>query len=94
MREDVREARRQARQLIGIALAYPLFVSLLAIAQPGSIDPMPIMPAPSLLGLLPVSLIPMIGFGAVYLTGLVWMIRIYRTSHLEPDSSSWRYRDV
>lgn len=32
--------------------------------------------------------------GAIgYLVGVGWMIRIYRRSHLEPDTSFWRYRD-
>jgi hypothetical protein len=94
MRKEVRSARRQGRQLIGIALAYPILAGLLWAAQPGGIDPMPMAPAPSILGFLPVSLIPVMAFAAAYFTGLAWMIRIYRTSHLEPETSSWRYREV
>jgi hypothetical protein len=31
---------------------------------------------------------------AAYFAGLRGMVRIYRTSHLEPETSNWRYRDV
>lgn len=86
MREDVRAARRDARQLIGLALLVPLFVAFMGIASPGFIDPM-------WYGAGWLVLIPPAAAVAVYLFGLGWMIRIYRTSHLEPETSNWRYRD-
>ena len=36
--------------------------------------------------------VPWVAIG-LYAIGLAWMIRIHRTSHLEPETSSWRYRE-
>ncbi|MFL5685488.1 MAG: hypothetical protein ACJ77D_05485 [Chloroflexota bacterium] len=85
MREDVRAARAVGRQMIAGVLVIPLLVVFWWLAQPGDIGPMlyepPWYAAP----------LPWLA-AAVYVTGLAWMIRIYRTSHLEPETSSWRYR--
>ena len=40
---------------------------------------------PRVLDVVPVSIA---GWIAFYFVGLAWMIRIYRTFHLEPDASS------
>jgi hypothetical protein len=86
MRDDVRAARREARQLIGQALVVPLLAALMWVASPGGWDPV-------WYGAGWLVVIPPAAAAAVYLFGLAWMIRIYRTSHLEPETSSWRYRD-
>ena len=85
MREDVRAARALGRQIFGAALLLPLFAGLLWIATPGGIEPMFYEPP------WYASLVPLFAVG-LYLFGLAWMIRIHRTSHLEPEASSWRYR--
>jgi len=85
MRKDVREARALGRQMIGAALALALLVGFLWVASPGGIEGISYEP-PWYAGLVPLAAV------GLYVTGLAWMIRIYRTSHLEPDPSSWRYR--
>jgi hypothetical protein len=73
--------------MIGAALALPLLVAFTWVAAPGSIEPMFAPQPPWYADALP-------WFGvAVYLIGLIWMARIHRTSHLEPEPSGWRYRD-
>ena len=88
MREDVRRARETARAMIFLVVLIVPLTLFLWIAQPGHMggdmfDDPPWYEA----------VLPWAGW-AVYLSGLAWMIRIYRTSHLEPDTSSWRYRDL
>jgi hypothetical protein len=85
MREDVREARRLGRIMIVATVVYPFVISFLWIAEPGFTGG---FAEPWYVAALPVAA------WAVYLAGLSWMIRIYRTSHLEPDTSNWRYRDA
>jgi hypothetical protein len=86
MREEVRVARRVGRSMIGASLVCPILIGFQWVAQPGSIGGMSFV-EPWYVGAL-----PWVAW-AVYLIGLAWMIRIYRTSHLEPETSSWRYRD-
>jgi hypothetical protein len=74
-----------------VILLGPL-VAFLWIPQSGIMDPtfgleMPIFGFPP-------RMTPLIAALGAYLTGLAWMIRIYRTSHLEPEMSGWRYRNV
>jgi hypothetical protein len=88
MREEVRAARRLGRQMIGAALALPVLVAFLWVAAPGAIEPM-FAPEPPWYAIA----LPWAAVG-VYLTGLGWMIRIHRTSHLEPEPPNWRYRDI
>ena len=86
MREDVRRARETARALIFLVAllgSLTLFLSQPAGFSGGMFDEPPWYEI----------VLPWAGW-AVYLSGLAWMIRIYRTSHLEPDTSSWRYRDL
>ena len=87
MREDVRAARRLGRLMIGAALALPVLVAFLWVAAPGGIEPMFAPEPPWYAIALPWAAV------AVYLIGLGWMIRIHQTSHLEPETPSWRYRD-
>jgi hypothetical protein len=93
MREDVRAARREGRIMSASAIAYGIGVAAFWVAQLAIMDPMS-WGVPQILGFLPAGLIPAIAALVVYLVGLTSMIRIYRTSHLEPDVSSWRYSDV
>ena len=93
MREDVRAARRDGRRLIALAIVYGIGAAAFSIAQPSFMDPL-FWRVPQILGFLPMGLIPVLAAVVVYLIGLTTMIRIYRTSHLEPETSSWRYRDV
>lgn len=72
--------------MIGAALVLPVLVGFLWVAAPAGIGPMFASPPPWYAIAL-----PWVAIG-LYLTGLLWMIRIHRTSHLEPDVSSWRYR--
>jgi hypothetical protein len=91
MREDVRIARRDGRGLIAISVTMlPLMVVIWADGafQMKSGNP---RSAPSLLDdplFVPLSAL------LVYFIGLAWMLRIHRRSHLEPETSSWRYRDA
>jgi len=87
MREDIRAARLLGRQMIEAALALPLLAGLLWVATPGGPSPM-FAPEPPWYA----AAVPWLAVG-LYLVGLAWMVRIHRTSHLEPESSSWRYRD-
>jgi hypothetical protein len=85
MREDVRRARAIARAMLAVTLALPVVVLLLTVIGPGGPSPM------SLYGPWYVIATPWFG-GLLYLVGLGWMIRIYRS---RPESSrpSWRHRD-
>jgi hypothetical protein len=85
MREDVRAARTLGRQIIGVALVLPVLVGFLWLASPGGIEPMFYEPP------WYEAVLPWVAIG-LYGTGLTWMIRIHRTSHLESETSSWRYR--
>jgi hypothetical protein len=88
VRPDVREARRVGRTMIAIsAAAFPV-VSVLV--TDGFAAPM-FAPGVPVLG-VPAAFLFQVVAVAAYVVGLVWMIRIYRTSHLEPNGSSWRYR--
>jgi len=87
MREDVRAARVLGRQMIEAALALPLLAGFLWVATPGGPSPM-FAPGPPWYA----AAVPWLAVG-LYLVGLAWMVRIHRTSHLEPETSSWRYRD-
>jgi hypothetical protein len=86
MTDEVREARRLARVEIGATLVWPLIIGFLWVATPGGFGQMSHQ-RPWYNDAL-----PWIAWG-VYLVGLAWMIRIYRTSHLEPEPTGWRYRD-
>lgn len=85
MSDEVREARRLARVEIGAALVWPLVIGFLWIASPGGFRPV-FYERPWFADAL-----PWIASFA-YLIGLAWMVRIYRTSHLEPETSNWRFR--
>jgi len=87
MREDIRAARLLGRQMIEAALALPLLAGFLWLATPGGPSPM-FAPEPPWYA----AAVPWLAVG-LYLVGLAWMVRIHRTSHLEPETSSWRYRD-
>ena len=86
MRDDVRAARALGRQMIGAALTLPLLLGFLWIASPGGIEPIFYEPP------WYETALPWVAIG-LYAVGLAWMIRIYRTSHLEREPSDWRYRD-
>ena len=86
MREDVREARRRGRGIIALALSFPMILIFLSITQPGFF-------LDRLWDTRYTGTWPLAAALGVYLVGLGWMIRIYRRSHLEPEASSWRYRD-
>ena len=86
MTNEVREARRLARAEFGITLVWPLLIGFLWVAQPGFMGGPYHEP-----GLL--ESLPWVAW-SVYFVGLAWMIRIYRTSHLEPEPPPWRYRDT
>ena len=85
MRDDVREARELGRLMIGWVLMVPILAVFLWFAQPGFMGGGWAEP-------WYVTVLPWAAW-AVYLIGLAWMIRIHRNSHLEPETSSWRYRD-
>ncbi|HET9083452.1 MAG TPA: hypothetical protein VFN41_03535 [Candidatus Limnocylindrales bacterium] len=85
MREDVRSARAQGRQLIALVLLIPVLAVFWWVAQPGFTGGPWVEPWYS-------TIVPWVGW-TVYGVGVIWMIRIHRTSHLEPQTSSWRYRD-
>jgi hypothetical protein len=86
MREDVRAARRLGRTMIGASLVCPILIGFLWLAQPGSGGISYVEPWYA-------TALPFVAWG-VYFFGLAWMIRIYRTSHLEPETTNWRYRDL
>ena len=83
MSDEVRKARRLARVEIGSALSFPLLIGFEWIAKPGFMGESLYRPwygdAPLWIA------------GAIYAFGLAWMIRIYRTSHLEPEPPPWQY---
>jgi hypothetical protein len=91
MREHVRTARRDGRGLIAIAVTMlPLMLVIWASdafqvmsRNPSSVPPLLAWPL----------FVPLVAL-SVYFIGLAWMIRIHRRSHLEPETSSWRYRDA
>lgn len=85
MRDDVRAARAQARQLIALVLLIPLLAVFWWVAQPGFMGDPWVEPWYA-------AMVPWVGW-TLYAAGVIWMIRIYRTSHLEAETSSWRYRD-
>ena len=90
VRHDVREARRLGRIMISIsALAFPI---LTWVALPWYFQVTFGGPLARIWDDAPNDLLVLIAASAAYLVGLGWMIRIYRTSHLEPDASGWRYR--
>lgn len=87
MSADVRRARSRARGLLLIAFAIAAAHGLLWLAAPSG--PTPMLYEPTWRDLL----LP-IAASTSCLAGLVWMIRIYLRSHLEPepDEPIWRYR--
>jgi hypothetical protein len=88
VRQDVGAARRLGRIMIG---ASSLVLPLMWVALPRFLEPTWGNPV---LGNVPYRPLVLIAAWIAYLAGLAWMIRIHRTSHLEPDASSWRYRDT
>jgi hypothetical protein len=90
VRDDVRAARRLGRMMIGTSsLVFPI---VLWVALPHFFEPTFGIKTPVFEN-VPDDLLVLIAASIAYLVGVAWMIRIYRTSHLEPDASSWRYRD-
>jgi hypothetical protein len=89
MREDVRAARRLGRVMIAAAsLVFPI---VLWVALPRYFEPT-FGPRTALIESVPDELLLLIGATIVCLLGLAWIIRIQARSHLEPESSGWRYR--
>ena len=87
VRHDVREARRLGRIMIGLsAVAFPSALVVLPGFDPTFGGVLSVIPG------VPDELTVLITGSMAYLVGLAWMTRIYRTSHLEPDAPSWRYR--
>ena len=86
MTDEVREARRLARVEIGSALSFPVLIAFLWITAPGFPGHSPYRPlyadAPVWIAVV------------IYAIGLAWMLRIYRTSHLEPEPTGWRSREL
>ena len=79
-------ARWLIRTELTLAIAVALVAGLLFVAAPQSIGPMfALEPTPF------ESILPWFG-SAVYIVGLVWMIRLSRTNP-EDGESAWRYRD-
>ena len=90
VRHDLREARRLGRVVINVsALAFPIVTW---VALPGYFQVTFGGPLARIWDAVPNDLLVLFAAAMAYLVGLSWMVRIYRTSHLEPDSSSWRYR--
>jgi hypothetical protein len=87
MREEVRVARRVGRSMIGASVVCPILIGFLWVAQPALSGGMFYVEPWCATAL------PFAAWG-VYLFGLAWMIGIYRTSHLEPETTNWRYRDL
>ena len=86
VRHDIRTARRLGRIMIAVsALAYPVVMVLVPddFSHPWSGVPV--------LGVPAAFLFPFVALMG-YVVGLASMVRIYRTSHLEPEASGWRYR--
>ena len=89
-RVGVRAARRLDRFIIGIsALAFPI---VLAVSAPDF--PVPMLPGTVPVLEVPIAFLLQVAAVIAYIVGLAWMVRIHRTSHLEPAGSRWRYRDV
>jgi len=77
------ERRAQAKSIIAPSIAIMGLQWLLITVAPGYMGSQPALPwlAPSVAV-------------AMQAIGLVWMVRIYRTSFdPEPDQHAWRYRD-
>ena len=90
-RNDLRAARRLGRVMIGTsALFFPIFLWL---ALPGYFQ-VSFGPRTSIVGSVPDDLLVLIAACLTYFVGIAWMIRIFRTSHFESETSSWRYREV
>jgi hypothetical protein len=89
-RKHAPAGRRLGRFMITTsALALPIVMS---VSSSDVFEPMfpPIAPV---LG-VPLGPLSQVAALIAYVVGLAWMIRIYRTSHLEPEGSSWRYREA
>jgi hypothetical protein len=84
MREDVARAQETARAMIAIVLLFGGLVFFLWIAAPGFSSGMFYEPTWHEIAL------PWVGW-VLYLVGLGWMIRIYR-SRPETSRADWRYR--
>ncbi len=90
VREDVRAARRLGRMMIGASsIVFPILTWL---ALPRIFEPT-FGPKTPVFENVPDALLVLIAAWIAQLVGVAWMIRIHRTSHLEPDALSWRYRD-
>ena len=90
-RNDLRAARRLGRVMIGTsALVFPVFLWL---ALPGYFQ-VTSGSMTSIVGSVPDDLLVLIAGCLAYFVGLAWTIRIFRTSHVESETSSWRYREV
>jgi hypothetical protein len=90
VRDELGAARRLGRLMIGTsALAFPI---LMWVALPRYFEPTFGLKRPVFEN-IPDELLVLVAASVAYLVGLAWMIWIYRTSHVEPDASSWRYRD-
>jgi hypothetical protein len=87
MREDVRRTRRLGRELILMTLSFAIVLGFVRLMEPG-------MPGGPMLEVPYVGVWPWAAASGLYVVGLGWMVRIYRRSHLEPETSSWRYRDT
>jgi hypothetical protein len=85
---ELARARRIAREMIVFAVLLPAVALFVWIAQPGHTGGGMFYEPPWYEAALPWAA------AAGYLVGLVWMILIYRRSHLEPepDEPIWRYR--
>jgi hypothetical protein len=84
MRADVARAQAAARSMIAIALLFGGLVLFLWFAAPGFSSGMFYEPTWQEIAL------PWVGW-VLYLFGLAWMIRIYR-SRAETSKADWRYR--
>lgn len=83
-RTDIRAARQMSRFLLAVAIVLPFVLLLALVAQPAGFSAM-FYESPWYQVALPWA-------GAIgYLTGLGWMIRIYRADP-EPGETTWRYR--
>jgi hypothetical protein len=87
MYERGQRGRRIARELIALAISCGFAALFMWLAQPGYIGPMFANYEPPWY----VTALPLLGVASC-LSGLMWMIRIYR-AHPEHGGRSWRYRD-